>query len=189
MTGSELIGAGARESAGAAPSDSNDTSGQPRGNKPSVDSVWRIHALVANSIERVDSKAWIVVTLTAGTVAAIYNLSDKGEPLGGLTGAPLYLFRVGATDIALAAVLALLVVFPALDQKKEAWYLSLIHKLPPRWQAFRCWAVSHGLQHTLRESRASSTLDTCTWIGRSPNCARVFVVCLRTTRLRRWRDT
>lgn len=93
---------------------------------------WNIHALVSNAIERVDNKAWIVVTLDAGTVAAIYNLSDAGDPLGGLGGAPLSFYRLAIFALACSALLALSVVFPALGPQPNTAVARLIGCLPPR---------------------------------------------------------
>ncbi len=65
-------------------------------------------------MERADTKAWIVVTLEGATAAGIYNLSDGSDPLAELGDGSLWLYRTGVTFVGLAALLALLVVFPAL---------------------------------------------------------------------------
>ncbi len=85
-----------------------------------ADAAWRIHDLVSTSVERADTKAWIVVTLEVATAAAIYNLSDPiTDPLGRLSGAALLLYRAGILLVCIAALLALLVVFPSLGPRSR----------------------------------------------------------------------
>lgn len=91
------------------------------------DFAWRVHATLLDWIGRVDNKAWIALTLQSAALGIVVNLSVEDRPLASLSGSQLWLFRIGAVAVGIAAVLAAAVVYPHLGGRRRARSNDLIY--------------------------------------------------------------
>lgn len=128
------------------------TPSPPMAPKDRTDFAWRVHVAGLDWVARVDSKAWIALTLEIATLGTVVNLSADGRVLADLQGWSHWLLIAGAAVVVVAAVLAAAVVNPHLGRRRGA-----------KGAAAQADLIYFGHLRRLEDEQISKGLQALTW--------------------------